>query len=261
MKIEADNISVGYGAVTVIEELKMSVEAGHLLTIVGPNGSGKSTLLKSLARLLKPSSGAVLLDGHDINSIDSRELARRMAVLAQINSAPEDLTVEELVAYGRFPHRKLFRGMTPRDHEAVEHVLKLTHMDELRSRLLVTLSGGERQRAWIAMTLAQEPEVLLLDEPTTFLDVCCQFEVIELVKNLKETCGITVIMVLHDLNLAAHCSDSLIMMKDCKICYAGTPTDLMNRDVLREVFEIEAEIITGKDGTPYCIAAGSARRK
>lgn len=261
MKIEARGLTAGYGANVVIRDLMLGVAGGQLLTIVGPNGSGKSTLLKVLGRLLKPMTGTVCLDGQELNSIPPRELAKRMAVLAQINSAPEDVTVEELVEYGRYPHRRLFRGLGDHDHEAVERALRLTRMEFMRERQLVTLSGGERQRAWIAMTLAQEPELLLLDEPTTFLDICCQFEVMELIRNLKESCGMTVIMVLHDLNMAARCSDRLVMMKEHEIRYSGPPDELMTPEILRDVFEIESEIIKGGDGVPYFIASGSARRK
>ncbi len=260
MKIDVQSICASYGSDPVLNGVDFSVEPGTVVTLLGANGCGKSTLLKVVGRLLAPSGGAVLLDGKSVRDYSAPELARQMAVLPQIHDAEQELTVRELAAYGRFPHRASFRmTLSGHDQEIVERSIRLMRLEKLRDRELSTLSGGERQRAWIAMTLAQEPRVLLLDEPTTFLDICCQFEILETVRMLNRKLGLTVVMVLHDLNSAARCSDRLIMLKDRAVCYSGTPREVMTPAILRDVFEIEAEILPGKDGVPYCVPTGSAR--
>ena len=261
MKLELRNLGAGYGSRTVLRDLSLELPEGQITTLIGANGSGKSTLLKAAARLLKPRTGGAYLDGRELRRWNTRQLARVLAVLPQLHRAPEEITVGELVAYGRFPHRGLLKGDSVRDREAVDEVLQLTRLEPLRRRAVATLSGGERQRVWIAMTLAQEPRVLFLDEPTTFLDVCCQFEVIELIERWNRTRGVTVLMVLHDLNLAARCSHCLVAMKDGEIRYRGTPRELLTPELLREMFELEAEIAVGSDGIPYCIPTGSCRRE
>ncbi len=261
MKLETRELCGGYGAKTVIDAVNFSVRPGSVVSLLGANGCGKSTLLKMLGRILKPQGGEVLLDGKAILQLPTAELARQLAILPQLHHAPGELTVEELVTLGRYPHRKWRLGAGPEDRAMVEKALSMTRLAALRRRAVSTLSGGERQRAWIAMTLAQEPEVLLLDEPTTFLDVCCQFEVIDMVRTLNRDCGITVIMVLHDLNLAASCSDELIMIKDRRIRYQGAPEKVMTPEILREIFEIEAKIMLTEDGRPFCMPTGSARKE
>ena len=257
MKIEACDLTVGYDAGPVIEHLALSVFPGSVITLIGANGSGKSTLLKTLARILRPSGGAVHLDGKLLTAYGNAALARKLAVLPQLNTAPEDLTVADLVGYGRFPHRRFLRGMSEHDHRVVARVIKLTHLEKLRERPVTSLSGGERQRAWLALTLAQEPEILLLDEPTTFLDVCHQFETIDLITRMNQVLGLTIVMVLHDLNLAARCSHRIVAIKDKRIFREGTPAEIITEEVLREVFNIRAQIISGTDGIPYFIPIGS----
>ena len=261
MKLEVRELCGGYGAKLVLDGIDLTVEPGSVVSLLGANGCGKSTLLKMIGRILTPKSGSILLDGQSIRQFDTAELARKMAILPQLHHAPGDLTVAELAAFGRFPHRKGLPGLSRHDREMIEDALKLTRMDSLRDRPVGTLSGGERQRAWIAMTLAQEPELLLLDEPTTFLDVCCQFEIAELIRKLNRERGISVLMILHDLNLAAGCSDRLVMLKDRRICCSGTPAEVLTRDNLRAVFGIESKIIQTEEGIPYCLAVGSARRE
>ena len=261
MKLEIKKLCGGYGAKLVLDGIDFEVKPGSVVSLLGANGCGKSTLLKMIGRILSPKSGSILLDGKSIRQFDTAELARRMAILPQLHHAPGDLTVEELVSYGRFPHRKGMPGLSRHDREMIEDALQMTRMDGLRNRPVGTLSGGERQRAWIAMTLAQEPELLLLDEPTTFLDVCCQFEIAELIRQLNRERGITVLMILHDLNLAAGCSDRLVMLKNRKIFCSGTPADVLTRENLRAVFGIESKIILTDEGIPYCLAVGSARRE
>lgn len=259
MKLDVKSIHATYGPKSVLDNIALKVETGSIVTLLGANGCGKSTLLKVIGRLLSPKSGEVLLDGKSITAFKTSELAQKLAILPQLHHASGDLTVEELVAFGRFPHRKIGLGISPHDRDVITNAIQMTHLEPLRKRSINTLSGGERQRAWIAMTLAQEPKLLLLDEPTTFLDVCCQFEIIDMVKKLNKSCGITVVMVLHDLNLAASCSHQLIMIKEREIRYAGTPQEVLTSDILREVFEIESKITIGDDGVPYCMTIGSAR--
>ena len=259
MKLELESVSAGYGSKLVLDGVELTVPDGRIMTLVGANGSGKSTLLKTIGRLLKPRSGAVFLDGREIREYGTTELARRLAVLPQLHHAEGEITVEELVGFGRYPHRTGLGGLNARDSEAVDEALCWTRLDSFRDRRICTLSGGERQRAWIAMTLAQEPKVLLLDEPTTFLDIRCQFDVIELVRDLNRRLGITVLMVLHDLNLAARCSDLLVTLKDRKIRNIGTPREIMTPEILRDIFGIESTIHVGTDGIPYCVPTGSAK--
>ncbi len=261
MKLDVQSIKAGYGHKTVLDGIDFAVPDGSIATLLGPNGCGKSTLLKVIGRLLKPSAGTVLLNDRPIRDYKTGELARSMAILPQLHQASGELTVEELVAYGRFPHRRIALMSTEHDRRVIDDALKMTRMDELRKRRISTLSGGERQRAWIGMTLAQEPKVLLLDEPTTFLDICCQFEIIEMVRMLNQKYGMTVVMVLHDLNLAARYSDKLILMKEGTVRYEGTPMELMKAEILRDIFEIEPEISTAKDGMPFCLPAGSTRNR
>ncbi|MBO4647444.1 MAG: ABC transporter ATP-binding protein [Lentisphaeria bacterium] len=259
MKLEVKGLRGGYGGKPVLDGVEFTVEPGTVATLLGANGCGKSTLLKMIGRILKPESGSVLLDGKAVGQYDTAELARKMAILPQLHQAPGDLTVEELTAFGRFPHKKGRPGLNAHDREMIGDALHRTRMDHLRHRPVGTLSGGERQRAWIAMTLAQEPEILLLDEPTTFLDVCCQFEIAELIRGLNRERGITVLMILHDLNLAARCSDQLILLKDKRVYRAGAPSEILTVPNLRAVFGIEAKIIPNETGVPYCIAVGSVR--
>lgn len=261
MEVEVRDLKGGYGAELVIDGVSFRIDSGSVVTLLGPNGSGKSTLLKMLGRILKPRGGVVLLDGKDVFSLDPALLARRMAILPQLQQTPAEVTVEELVSLGRYPHRGWNFVASPRDREAVENALAMTRMADLRDRLVSSLSGGERQRAWIALTLAQEPEVLLLDEPTAFLDICCQFEIIDVVRTLNRERGTTVVMALHDLNLAASCSDRMILLKDRRIRCAGKPVEVMTSEILREVFEIETEVSMTARGVPFCAVLGSARRQ
>ena len=261
MNVEVRNLRAGYGAKLVLDGVDAEIPEHGVVTLLGPNGSGKSTLLKTIGRILTPRSGEILLSGRSLSAWKTGELARRMAILPQLHHTSGELTVEELVAFGRFPHRGLHPLLGARDREMIERALSMTRMTEFRRRSMNTLSGGERQRAWIAMTLAQEPELLLLDEPTTFLDIRCQFEIIELIRELNRNAEITVLMILHDLNSALRCSDRLIMLRDRKVRYAGTPEELMKPEILREIFEIEAEFFRGKDGRLGCLPVAPAGRK
>lgn len=257
--LEARDIDAGYGMRPIIRALSLRIETGSIVTLIGANGSGKSTIVKVMSRILTPSSGTVCLDGRTLSSYAGDELARRIAVLPQNPTPPEDVTVRELVEYGRFPHRRRWTGSLRRkDSSIVDAAIEEARLSAVRDRPLSRLSGGERQRAWIAMTLAQEPEVLLLDEPTTHLDIRFQFGILDLVQRMNRGFGITILMVLHDLNHAARYSHRIVAIKDGLIVKDGTAKDVLTVDTLRDVFGIESSIHTD-GGVPYIIAMGESK--
>jgi iron complex transport system ATP-binding protein len=251
--LAADKLSVGFGGRTVIHRLSLSVERGKILAIVGPNGSGKSTLLKTLSRNLKPLRGSVLLDGRDINRFSVKQLACQLAILHQVSRAPGDLTVRDLVEYGRFPYRNWWKGGAAEDKEIVEWALAQTELLPFASRQVNTLSGGEQQRAWIAMALAQQPRILLLDEPTTHLDICHQLEILNLITRLNQEQEITIVMVLHDINYAARYSDTVAVLSQGSLYAVGHPAAVITPVMLREVFSVEADIWLDGNGRPVCL--------
>jgi iron complex transport system ATP-binding protein len=210
--------------------------------LVGPNGSGKSTLLKGLADQLEPDAGSVLVDGRAIQSFDKKELARTMGLLSQESTSPNSITVEDLVYHGRYPHRGFFESTTEEDEQAVDRAIKLAGCGHLRDREVGSLSGGQKQLAWIAMVLAQDTDVLLLDEPTTFLDLHHQLEVMEIIETLREESDITVVVVLHDIQQAARLADEMVALKEGAIQARGTPEEVVTEELLGEVFEIDAEV-------------------
>ena len=236
------NIAVDYGKKKVLSGLSLDVPKGKIMTLIGQNGCGKSTLLKVIPRAVTPKTGCCELDCRSIREYRSKLLARRIAYLAQVHTSPPDIDVRTLVSYGRYPYMKPGRGMTKADGEIVDNIIRMTGLEKLSAQPLSTLSGGERQRAWIAMTVAQEPEILVLDEPTTYLDIGYQIEVLELVKNLNRTLGITILMVLHDLNLAARYSDILAAIKDGRVYVSGTPTEVLTVENLRTIFGIGSTV-------------------
>lgn len=258
MILKTQDLHLGYEARLIVEHLELSVPTGEIVTLIGPNGSGKSTILKALSRSIKAKRGTVYLNGKDIHSIPPRLLARQLAILPQSPEAPHDITVGDLVWHGRAPHRHFWEPPTTNDHEVVHWALKETKVDHLVDRPVATLSGGERQRAWIALALAQTPEVLLLDEPTTYLDICHQLEVMELVKKLNAELGLTVVMVLHDINQAARYSHRLIALQQGRIVDQGEPTAVLTPKLLREVFKVEAHIDVDATGKPVCLPWGLA---
>jgi iron complex transport system ATP-binding protein len=259
MSLHARRLVVEYGERRVVGGLDLALPTGGATVLVGPNGSGKSTILKALARLLRPSDGAVVLDGRSIHETPTREVARRLGFLPQRADAPEGLTVRELVAHGRFPHRAAFGGPGRADVAAVERAIDVVSLRALADRPVDGLSGGERQRAWIAMALAQETAWLLLDEPTTFLDLRHQIEVLELVRRLHTEEGKTVVMVLHDLNLAARYAGRMIAIGGGGVLADGTPEEVMRPDLLRAVFGVDALVIRDpRHGTPLCVAGALA---
>ena len=226
----------------VIDGESLTATAGNVTALVGPNGSGKSTLLKGLANQLSPVEGAVALDGGDIQRLGTKELARKLGLLSQESTSPDSITVEELVYHGRYPHRGFFDHVDDEDHEAVDRAIDLAGCDHLREREVGSLSGGQKQLAWIAMVLAQETDVLLLDEPTTFLDLHHQLEVIEIVETLREESEITVVLVLHDIEQAARLADRMVVLEDGSIRARGDPEDVLTEELLAEVFRIDAEV-------------------
>jgi iron complex transport system ATP-binding protein len=253
-RLIADAVTVGYGATPVVRELSLSVPTGKVTTIVGPNGCGKSTLLRTLARLLKPTAGRVLLDGEPISSVPTREVSQRLALLPQSPIAPDGLLVRDLVGRGRHPHQRWFSQWSSTDEDVVEEALRLTDTWELRDRAIDQLSGGQRQRAWIAMTLAQDTDLVLLDEPTTFLDLAHQVEVLDLVSRLNRERGRTVAMVLHDLNLAARYSDLVVVMKDGVVVTQGAPGEVLTSELLADVFGLRADVMADpRTGLPVVV--------
>ncbi|MCI1945692.1 ABC transporter ATP-binding protein [Clostridium luticellarii] len=254
MELKVENLDVNYGDKRVVKDVSFDIDSGKIVTIIGPNGSGKSTLIKAVGRCLKPAGGNIYLDGSNIRNMNTKVIAQKLVILPQIKNIASDISVEELVSYGRYPHLKFRRRLNKKDMDIVDWALEKTDLVPLRKRFVTTLSGGEEQRAWLAMSLAQRPEVLLLDEPTTFLDISYQVEILELVKELNKTMGLTVVMVLHDLNQAARYSDTILVVKDGRLWNQGTPDKVMNKRLLREVFRIEVDIYDDRiNKCPYFI--------
>lgn len=253
----ADAVTLAYGDRTVVVQLSLDLAPGRITAIVGANGCGKSTLLRALARLVKPRSGAVLLDGTAIASRNTKEIARTLGLLPQSPAAPEGIAVTDLVGRGRHPHQKLLARWTARDYAAVAEALEATGITDLADRSVDELSGGQRQRVWIAMALAQETDILLLDEPTTFLDVAHQVEVLDLLTDLNRARGTTIVMVLHDLNLAARYADELVAVLDGRVHALGAPADVVTADLVREVFGLESSVIPDPlTGKPLVLPSG-----
>lgn len=253
------NLTLAYDQAVVIAEMDVTIPSGQITALVGPNGCGKSTLLRGLARLLAPRGGAAYLDGKAIHQLPTRELAKHLGILPQSPVAPEGLTVRELVAQGRYPHQSWFQQWAAADEAAVLKALELTGMVELAERPVDALSGGQRQRAWIAMTLAQETAVILLDEPTTFLDLSHQIEVLQLLERLNRDEGRTIVMVVHDLNHATRHASHLIALKAGTVAAAGPPTEVVTPQLLRTVFGVEGAVVPDpRSGVPLCIAYGLA---
>ena len=258
--IEAKNLHLAYDRREIVRDLSLALPEGRITIIVGANGSGKSTLLRGMSRLLTPRSGEVLLDGRDLHTLRGKELARRLGLLPQSPLAPDGVTVRELVSRGRFPHQGLIPQWTAQDERAVTEALAATRTDELQERLLEELSGGQRQRVWIAMALAQQTEVLLLDEPTTFLDVTHQLEVLDVVRDLNRERGTTVGIVLHDLNLAARYADHLVAVRDGEIHSQGSPAAVITEQMAHEVFALDAHIAPDPvTGSPMVLPRGRDR--
>ena len=248
-----DNVRVDIGKHNIIKGISLGVRPDEILTIIGPNGSGKSTLLKGMCRLLRLSGGRVTLKGRELSGMNSKTIARSIAILPQKKNIPADITVERLVQYGRAPYAKFGGRLTGADFAIIEEMMHLTGVDRMRFRTVSTLSGGESQMAWIAMSLAQQPEILFLDEPTTFLDISYQLAVLDLVKKIQQEQKISVVMVLHDLNQAAYYSDRIAVVKDGVLAAQGTPEKLYEAKLLRDIFRVETEKVFYNHGSAYYI--------
>ena len=258
--LEARKLTLAYDGAPVIRELDLAIPAGKITALVGGNGSGKSTLLRSLARLLKPKGGSVYLDGVSIATLPTKKVALEVGILPQGPVAPEGLTVRELVAQGRYPHQSWLKQWSEKDEQAVTRALVATNMTGFASRPLEALSGGQRQRAWIAMALAQESQILLLDEPTTYLDMAHQIDVLDLLWDLNEREGRTIVMVLHDLNQASRYAHHLVAIKDGGVFTQGAPREVVTTHMVREVFNLPCHIAMDPvSGTPMCVPVGRNR--
>lgn len=253
--IEVRSLQAGYDDNIVIDELNLTIPKGSITALIGANGCGKSTLLKTICRILQPMGGSVYLDGRSIHERNTAELAREMAILPQQPTAPQGLTVRELVAYGRSPYRSgLWGRLSSKDREMIDWALSATGLTSLADRSIDQLSGGQRQRAWIAMAVAQDTDIVFLDEPTSFLDIAHQLEIMKVVSALHREKGKTIIMVLHELNQAARFADFIVAMREGSIVKTGTPEEVMTPTILRRVFGITATVMTDPyTGRPFCI--------
>ena len=252
--IAIDTLTLAYGNSTILDTLSLAIPRGKITVLAGPNGCGKSTLLRAIRRLHKPSAGRILLETTDISKLGERLLARQIGLLAQSPSAPEDMTVEELVRLGRYPHQSMLQPWSSEDARALETAMAGTGVTHLRERHLGSLSGGQLQRVWIAMVLAQETEIVCLDEPVNHLDMSHQLDCLDLVRQLNSQFGRTIVLVLHDLNLAARYADQLVFLRDGAVAASGRPEELMVEELIARVFDVDAMVITDPAyGRPLCI--------
>ncbi|HHT7188899.1 TPA: ABC transporter ATP-binding protein [Bacillus cereus] len=255
--MEIKNVTFSYDNVTDrLKSVSSEIEMGKITTIIGPNGCGKSTLLGVMSRNHNPRSGEVMLDGKAISQYKPKEFARKLAVVHQQNEAPADITVEKLTSFGRMPYKNIFSTQTDEDSKAIERALTCTRLQDKRDKPIHALSGGERQRVWIAMTLAQNTPMLFLDEPTTYLDIYYQLEILELVKELNEVYGLTIVMVLHDINQAIRYSDHIIVMKDGEIVMKGKPGEVITEDMIKTIYGVDVVVKHDEDTGLYMVPIG-----
>ncbi|MDN4072930.1 ABC transporter ATP-binding protein [Fictibacillus terranigra] len=259
--LEARSLTLAYGETIIIDQLNLEIPNGKITVFIGSNGCGKSTLLRSFARLLRPQGGSVILNGKEIAQWPTKEVAKHLAILPQGPVAPEGLSVMQLVKQGRYPYQNWLKQWSEKDEIMVNKALEATGMKSLAHRPVDSLSGGQRQRAWIAMTLAQDTDIILLDEPTTYLDMTHQIEILDLMFELNEKEQRTIVMVLHDLNLACRYAQHIVAIHNRNVFAQGQPEDIVNVDMVRSVFQIECEItVDPLFGTPLCIPYGKGRR-
>ncbi|MFW9031297.1 ABC transporter ATP-binding protein [Corynebacterium striatum] len=261
-QLTAKDISLGYGERDIITGLSVDIAPGKVTSIVGPNGCGKSTLLRSLSRLLRPTGGEIFLDGKAISEIPTKQLAASLGLLPQSPIAPDGIVVADLVGRGRTPHQGLLGRWSQEDYDIVQESMEMTGVAELAERSIDELSGGQRQRVWIAMALAQRTDILLLDEPTTYLDIKHQLEVLDLLVELNETHGTTIAMVIHDLNLAARYSDELIAVSNGNVYAQGSPQDVLTQQTVKDVFGVDSVIVEDPvSGLPAVMPIGKRKVK
>ncbi len=256
--MEIKDVSYSYDKKTNhLENISSEIDQHKITTIIGPNGSGKSTLLGILANSYAPNKGRVLIDGKQLHHLKPKELAKKIAIVHQQNSTPADMTVEKLTSYGRLPYKSIFSNQTTDDQQAVEWALEKTNLIDKKNKMISELSGGERQRAWIAMTLAQSTSYLFLDEPTTYLDIYYQYEILELVKQLNSENGLTIVMVLHDINQAIRYSDTIMVMKDGKLIKKGTPEQVVTSELIQEIYGVQAIVKMDEESGLYILPLGT----
>lgn len=243
MELKALDLQIGYGDKVIVENMDLNILHNKITTIIGPNGSGKSTLLKAVTRLIRYQKGHVVLNGRDILSLKPKELAKLVGVLPQIHKAPSDFRVKELVGYGRMPYQKLLSGKSREDEEIIRWAMEVTGTWQFRDKSIYEISGGESQRVWIATVLAQKPEILFLDEPTTYLDISHQLDTMQLVKKLNRETGIGIVMVLHDLSQALEVSDHIIVIKNGKKYCEGPPEEVITPAMMRDVYQVDCDIV------------------
>lgn len=243
MELKASALQIGYGEHVVVDDMDINLQRDKITTIIGPNGSGKSTVLKAVTRLIRYQQGSVVLNGKDILTIKPRELSKTIGVLPQIHTAPSDFRVKELVGYGRMPHQRMLAGKSAEDEQIIKWAMEVTGVWKLRDKSIYEISGGESQRVWIATVLAQKPEILFLDEPTTYLDISHQLETMQLVRKLNRETGIGIVMVLHDLSQALEVSDYVIAIKNGKKYAEGTPEEVITAQMMHDVYQVDCEIV------------------
>ncbi|MBS5450342.1 MAG: ABC transporter ATP-binding protein [Coriobacteriia bacterium] len=259
--LSATGLTTGYETRTIIKDMDIRIPDGKISVIIGGNGCGKSTLLKTLARLLKPSAGQVLIDGQAIATIPTKKVAQRLGLLPQSSLVPDGIRVSDLVARGRFPYQSFMKGLQREDYEAVHEAMELMGILELMDRPVDALSGGQRQRVWIAMALAQQTDILLLDEPTTYLDIAYQVEILDLLCDLNRQRGTTIAMVLHDINLSARYADYMFALKQGTLLYEGTPREVVTAETMRVIFDLDCAVIDDPvSGTPLIVPRGRHHR-
>lgn len=259
--LKAEHLQVGYDRKVIVEDMNITIPDHKISVIIGSNGCGKSTLLKSFARLIPPMKGEILLDARNYNSMQPKKLAQMIGLLPQSPLVPEGIKVSDLVSRGRYPYQEAFRGMTKEDFQAVDEAMEMMGVTEYADRNVDELSGGQRQRVWIAMTLAQQTDILFLDEPTTYLDITYQIEILDLLTELNRTKKTTIVMVLHDINLSARYADYLFALRGGKLVAAGTPEEIISEKLIQDIFHLDCVVIEDPvSHTPYIIPKGKYHR-
>lgn len=254
---QAENLVSGYDTKSILQDVSLTIPSNKISVIIGANACGKSTLLKTLARLIKPTAGKITLDGKPLHKIPSKQLARVLGLLPQSPIVPEGIAVSDLVGRGRFPHQSMFSGWTKKDYEAVAEAMEIMNITELADRHIDELSGGQRQRVWIAMALAQQTDILFLDEPTTFLDITYQVEILDMLTDLNRKHGTTIVMVLHDINLSARYADYIFAMRQGRLVAEGTPSNVITSTVIKDIFGLDCTVIEDPvSGSPSVVPIG-----